>query len=262
MFCLSVYELIGCFPPCPFYSAAKPAFWRCNVYSAAAQRFVCGGAGSYPGGSAGTAHGAGSRNVKWNFISLCFVVVAISQVVSAFDALSVSTVDSQAAMFAMAAALNNVEIGWRQGTRRCFIVVSNQYNYALNHPTSAADITSGSVSNDMGPDWLSNEQFPTLQQIRGMLLQHDALPMFLVTSAVRAAYDATLSEFGFGTAETLSANSNNIDAVVASAIATLNSQISLIPLDNTHLVSSISPAGPTTETGEYTSSCTLLPGPE
>jgi Ca2+-binding RTX toxin-like protein len=105
-------------------------------------------------------------------------------------------------------ALRTSEVGWSSGSLKVVVLTTDAKPHMAGDnpgtPNNGDTVLDGPGGNGTGED------YPTLEQVKGALLAAGIIPVFAVTSAVTADYEALVADLGFGVVVPLSSNSSDI----------------------------------------------------
>lgn len=113
-------------------------------------------------------------------------------------------------------ALRTAELGYRDGATRV-VMLSTDSTYHVAGDFASAPANNLDTILDGTPAG-TGEDYPSVADLRAALLAANIFPVFSVTAAVRADYEALVTELGFGAVVTLTSDSLNFSDAVRTAL--------------------------------------------
>ncbi|WP_238365327.1 Ig-like domain-containing protein [Mesobacterium pallidum] len=112
-------------------------------------------------------------------------------------------------------ALRTTELGYREGTKR-IVMLSTDAGFHQEGDFASAGTNNGDAVLDGGG---LGEDYPSIAMVAAALAAANIFPVFSVTAATRATYEALVADLGTGAVVELTANSSNFSDAVRLAIA-------------------------------------------
>ncbi len=116
------------------------------------------------------------------------------------------------------------ELGFRKDTRRVAIVSTDDAY------KKAGDYSGKANNKDTVLD--TNEDYPSVAQVKEAINEANMLPVFLVTSGFISTYNDLVSQLGVGAVVQLEADSSNLIEAVIKALEVVNQDLSIVYLND------------------------------
>lgn len=148
----------------------------------------------------------------------------------------------------MQVALNADALGFREGSVKYVALTTS----SLFHVAGDYD---GAVANDLD-GIIENEDYPTIEEVGGILKAAGIIPVFSVTADVADAYQALVDTWGFGTVSILEADSTNYSQSITDGVTTAPYELEMTVNSDDFGYASVEPVT-ITGPGTYTFTVTL-----
>lgn len=115
------------------------------------------------------------------------------------------------------------EIDFRPGSQR-FVVLTTDAPFHLAGDHASAGPNDGDLTLDGTPPG-TGEDYPTIEAVGRALRSANLIPIFAVASGEGSSYESLVSQFGFGSVVSLSANSSDLVRAIQSGLSTYQADI-------------------------------------
>ncbi|MCB1834883.1 MAG: DUF4114 domain-containing protein [Geminicoccaceae bacterium] len=125
---------------------------------------------------------------------------------------------AEAQLIGIEQVINGEDVGFRADAQKYIII-------ATDAPAHVAGDRSGGTTNNLDGVIGSDEDYPSLDQIRDILVDNNVQPIFAATEGAASFYDEVVAEWGFGTVVDLASDSSNIVSAIVDSLKSSDPEI-------------------------------------
>ncbi len=165
--------------------------------------------------------GGGSDYVYRTDLELTDDTVALQNAIDGLDVLGGGDLPESQIEALMQLALRSEEVGYRADAFKV-VVLTTDAEFHVAGDGAAVGLRPNDGDDDIeGTPPGTEEDYPTVEQVKSALLASGIIPIFAVTSNVLSTYRQLVSDLGFGAAVTLSSNSSDLVDALKDGIQTI-----------------------------------------
>lgn len=124
----------------------------------------------------------------------------------------------------MQVALRSAEVGWSGEALKVVVLTTDAPPHLAGDFTTPGPNDGDGVTDGPGDDG-TGEDYPSIAQVKDALIKGGIVPVFAVTTDQISAYEAIVSELGFGVVVSLSSDSSDIIDAIESGIGSATNTI-------------------------------------